>query len=495
MKRIINQNEGLNIQKIDEAAKIKDNCNVQINETKNVDVFKHALDAIIVFNPAGIIIEANPAFCSILGEETHRLLGKSLKELVPVEKQYKLNRQKMLLRQSGRAKGILPIISPKGLTYFETVTTFDKESSLNISIMRDVTHQRILDQHSSKGNNFMKELFLEALDGIILWDSAGDIMTANAAACHIFECTHHKLIGLNFKHLFTIDEVGYGDIIRELKQTGALKSQIYLQLNNGKKKHIEFTCKTHSFDNYIITIFRDVSEKYEMLEQLRRSDRLNVIGELAAGIAHEIRNPMTALKGFIQLLEESINSEHSMYYQVITSELSRIDSIINEFLILAKPQVIRYQEKDINQVIRETVDLLNAQAVLYNVQFHTDYNENIPLLYCEPNQLKKVFINIIKNAIEVMPNGGKIMIRTNRSPEHQIHISIQDEGFGIPKEKIKRLGEPFYTTKERGTGLGLMVSYKIVEEHHGSIDIESEEGKGTVFHIYLPLDLKERALD
>ncbi len=115
-----------------------------------------------------------------------------------------------------------------------------------------------------------------------------------------------------------------------------------------------------------------------MQEQLRKSDRLNVIGELAAGIAHEIRNPMTALKGFIQLLEGSIKAEHAMYYQVITSELARIDSIINEFLILAKPQAIRFQEMDVNQVIRETVDLLKSQAILYNVQFMTQYEPTLP---------------------------------------------------------------------------------------------------------------------
>jgi two-component system, sporulation sensor kinase E len=492
VKRRINQNDELNIHVLDEAAKIKDNSNEQIYETNKVDVFKHALDAIIVFNSDGIIVEANPAFCSILCEEEHRLLGKALQELVPVDKQYKLNRQKLLLQQNGKAKGILPIISPKGITYFETVTTFDKESLLNVSIMRDITHQRILDEHSSRENNFMKELFLEALDGIILWDSEGNIMTGNAAACYIFECPHHKLIGQNYRNLFNLVEMNFDSIIKEIKQTGALKNQIYLRLHNGKMKHIEFTCKTHSYDNYIITIFRDVSEKFEMQEQLRKSDRLNVIGELAAGIAHEIRNPMTALKGFIQLLEGSIKPEHDMYYQVITSELARIESIINEFLILAKPQAIRYQEKDINQIIRETVELLNAQAVLYNVQFHTQYDVNLPPLYCEPNQLKKVFINIIKNAIEVMPSGGQITINTDSSKKDYIHISIQDEGLGIPKEKIKKLGEPFYTTKERGTGLGLMVSYKIMEEHHGTIEIESEEEKGSIFHLYLPFNPKNR---
>ena len=181
-----------------------------------------------------------------------------------------------------------------------------------------------------------------------------------------------------------------------------------------------------------------------------------------------------------------------MYYQVITSELARIDSIINEFLILAKPHATKFQEKDLNKILKETVDLLSAQAVLHNVQFVTDMDSQLPLVFCEPNQLKKVFINIIKNAIEVMPMGGNITITTKMLEGEQVQISIQDEGSGISKEKIKKLGEPFFTTKDEGNGLGLMVSYRIINDHQGSITIESEEGRGTTFYIQLPLDLKEK---
>jgi two-component system, sporulation sensor kinase E len=176
-----------------------------------------------------------------------------------------------------------------------------------------------------------------------------------------------------------------------------------------------------------------------------------------------------------------------MYFDVISTELNRIDAIINEFLILAKPQAIKFVEHSITQIMSETVNLLSAQAVLYNVQFLLHYDDDLPTLICEPNQLKKVFINMIKNGIEVMPSGGFITISMNQTTDNRIHISIKDEGYGIPEEKLKKLGQPFYTTKERGTGLGLMVSYRIIEEHEGTIKVESEVGKGTVFHVYLPV--------
>lgn len=224
-----------------------------------------------------------------------------------------------------------------------------------------------------------------------------------------------------------------------------------------------------------------------MEERLRKSDTLHVVGELAAGIAHEIRNPMTALKGFIQLLKGSVEGDYALYFNVITSELKRIESIITEFLILAKPQAIMYEEKHVTQIMRDTIDLLNAQANLSNVQMQLDLIDDIPPIYCEPNQLKQVFINILKNAIEVMPDGGNIFVTIKALDQDHVLISLKDEGIGMTEDKLKRLGEPFYTTKERGTGLGLMVSYKIIEEHQGEIMVESEEGKGTVFHITLPV--------
>lgn len=360
----------------------------------------------------------------------------------------------------------------------------------HMTIFRNVSERHAMEKSLRESEQKFRMIFEGALEGILLWNDQFQIVDINQSGQRMLQMTKEDLIGVSLHSILNdcnITDEELKEQIRNIHSEGQSDGNLSITLKTGRKKFFEFSNKLNIFSNISMTTFKDITEKLEMEEQLRKSDTLNVIGELAAGIAHEIRNPMTALKGFIQLLEGSVKEDHTMYFNVITTELSRIDSIINEFLILAKPQAVKFVEKDISQIMKETVDLLSAQAVLHNVQFNTYYEQNLPKVFCESNQMKKVFINIIKNAIEVMPKGGYITVSIQKDSAHKVHISIRDEGTGIPAHKIKKLGEPFYTTKERGTGLGLMVTYKIIEEHNGTIEVESKLGEGTVFHIYLPI--------
>ncbi|MFC7373241.1 PAS domain S-box protein [Fictibacillus iocasae] len=233
-------------------------------------------------------------------------------------------------------------------------------------------------------------------------------------------------------------------------------------------------------------IAEDITELKEKEELLRKSDKLTVVGELAAGIAHEIRNPLTSIKGFIQLLRSDMDPFHS---DIILTELSRIESIINEFLILAKPhQNTLFHYKNVNEFIKQTILLLDSEANLNNVQFESHLNE-VPDILCEGNQIKQVLINVLKNAIESMMCGGKIKVETGETRKGFVYIKVIDEGIGISEERLARLGEPFYSNKEKGIGLGLMVSLKIIENHHGSITFSSKKGMGTEVTILLPTKL------
>ncbi|MEB3103659.1 PAS domain S-box protein [Ferviditalea candida] len=233
------------------------------------------------------------------------------------------------------------------------------------------------------------------------------------------------------------------------------------------------------------TVIRDLTDRKRTEEYMLRSEKLSVVGQLAAGVAHEIRNPLTSLKGFVQLMKTNKGNEQK-YIEIMLSELDRIHSIVNEFMILAKPHEIHFQESSIVELIRNVVFLLDSQAILNNVQIHYDFEPDIPLVQCDENQMKQVFVNLLKNAIEAMPNGGTVQICVRTASNGNISIRIIDEGKGIPEDMIRKLGEPFFSTKETGTGLGLMICFGIVQAHNGTLRFSSKENCGTTVEVQIP---------
>lgn len=219
---------------------------------------------------------------------------------------------------------------------------------------------------------------------------------------------------------------------------------------------------------------------------LLASEKLAIAGQLAAGIAHEIRNPLTSLKGFLQLMQSGRSSKEE-YYAIMASELNRIELILTELLVLAKPQQqAAMLPEDMIDLINQVIVLLNTQASLNNIQLITDFKVEALKVKCNENQIKQVFINLVKNAIDSMPKGGEIIIKVDKLEKHA-NIMFIDSGYGIPQDKLIKMGEPFYSTKEEGNGLGLMVSFKIIENHGGTIIIHSKVGEGTTFEVGLPL--------
>ena len=233
----------------------------------------------------------------------------------------------------------------------------------------------------------------------------------------------------------------------------------------------------------LVIIGRDISQQKVAEEMLLRKEKLSVVGELAAGIAHEIRNPLTSIKGFIQLLKEN---EHvsEQYLTVMSSEMDRINQIVGELLILAKPQVREFNTFDINDVLEYVIKVMRHEALLKSISIYVSASSSQMLVHGDKNQVIQVLINIIKNAIDSMDEGDIHVDCTLK--ENHINISIQDQGVGISPERLKRLGEPFFTLKEKGMGLGLTISQKIIEDHKGTLHIESEQDKGTKVEIILP---------
>ncbi|MDP4170846.1 MAG: ATP-binding protein [Bacillota bacterium] len=222
--------------------------------------------------------------------------------------------------------------------------------------------------------------------------------------------------------------------------------------------------------------------------KIREMEKLSVIGELAAGIAHEIRNPLTSLIGFTQIIKESINNVVlEEYLKIMMDELNRINTIVNEFMFIAKPnETMVIKETNINTLISAVIKFMEPQSNLKSIKI-TSTSDSIITAFCDPNQLKQVLINLLQNAIEATtdPNNNIDISLEYFNDDHYI-IKISDRGAGISEERQSRLFEPFYTTKEKGTGLGLMVCKRIIDIHGGTIDVDSKQGEGTVFRIQLP---------
>lgn len=257
-----------------------------------------------------------------------------------------------------------------------------------------------------------------------------------------------------------------------------LKEQLYLL---GKsilaEKSYDYNCEIAEFN----PILKCISEKTHEMIHL---DRLNIISEMAAGIAHEIRNPMTTVRDLLNFMNNK--EEFTMQKKNLTlmiKELDRANSIITEFLLLAKNTAMFFREHNLNTVIQEISPLLQADALSNNCQIELALS-NIPNVYIDPRSIRQLLLNMVTNALDAMPKGGIVTISTKNTAS-KILLSITDSGVGIPAKIKEKIGTPFFTTKEYGTGLSLAICYSIIQRHSGRITVESEPGNGTTFTIEL----------
>ena len=236
----------------------------------------------------------------------------------------------------------------------------------------------------------------------------------------------------------------------------------------------------------IIVVARDISERKKTEEFIRKTEKLAVAGQLAAGVAHEIRNPLTSIKGFLQLIQSELNQP--TYTDIMLAEVESMEKIITDFLMLASPQVSIMSSTDVNVLLAHVATFIQAQAILKNIQIVQETDSELPFLFCDCHQIKRAFIHILQNAVEATSNGGVIKIQTMKHGSDRIEFRFIDHGSGISEERMKSIGEPFYDLREKGTGLGLMISHKIIEEHGGTIHFESAVNQGTMVKVILPLN-------
>jgi signal transduction histidine kinase len=240
----------------------------------------------------------------------------------------------------------------------------------------------------------------------------------------------------------------------------------------------------------------DITREKERERQHRQMEKLSVVGELAAGIAHEIRNPLTSLKGFAKIIKENVEAPHLVQYlDIMLDEMDRINSIVNEFMFISKPhENVKFQPVNLNLLIKQCIRFMEPQANLKSIKI--DFlSEKEMIVVCDSNQIKQVLINLLQNAIEATEDSGHhIEVSLQETDDDSVRFLITDQGCGISENRHKRLFEPFYSTKEKGTGLGLITCKRIIDLHQGSIEIQSQQGEGTTIQIILPTNISFETL-
>jgi PAS domain S-box-containing protein len=320
----------------------------------------------------------------------------------------------------------------------------------------------------------------------------GKLTYVNRYFAETFGYVPEEMVGTSFMHYFSTDDREKLAVeISRLAMNHGFTPSIGVQgiRRDGTNVHLEVqVTRTVQQGDVIITgTLLDITERKLAEEMVIRSEKLSVVGQLAAGVAHEIRNPLTSLRGFTQLLKaRSAGDQNSEFYDIMLNELDRINYIVGEFMLLSRPQQMQQLDHhDMRELISSMLPIIETQAIIHNVTINMDWKTPLKPVVCDKNQIKQVFMNVLKNAIEAMPDGGTIRIRFSSHGGGYTSVQIVDEGPGMPAEVLSRLGEPFFTTKKTGTGLGLMVCYRIIEAHNGKMVIKSEKGKGTTVEIQL----------
>ena len=326
------------------------------------------------------------------------------------------------------------------------------------------------------------------VDGIIIFDHKGDI-------CH-YNCKFIEMWDIGDKILGAKDQ---GSLLTLLLQK--VKSpEIYIEKESAlytkpekerydvfklvDERYFESYSKPQWLDNRIIgrvVSFRDITESQNLKKEMAHLERLNLIGNMAAGIGHEVRNPMTTIRGFLQMLiKKKECSKYWKYYELMIAELDRANSIISDFLSVAKERPSCLKLENLNTVIRSLLPLIEADAIIGNNYIKVELGE-IPSIIIDDKEIRQLILNLVRNGLDSMPSGGYLTITTYLD-NNQIVLGIKDQGTGIVPEVLKRIGTPFFTTKEKGTGLGLAISYSIAARHQATVHVETGE-QGTAFYI------------
>ena len=336
--------------------------------------------------------------------------------------------------------------------------------------------------------------------GVVTLDSDGIVLTWNAAAERIVRLRANRVEGLHYEQVLDrlkIAETGKETLraaISSVSETGITYQSYKLVFQPEKRDEAYINLSISQLLNSagdqlgLVLIFEDVTREIKMENEFRRMGELAAVGQLAASIAHELRNPLSSIKGAAQFLQKEYEDHSAIveFLGIIIDEVNGLNKLTTEFLDFARPMQLELKRMSVNAVVDKTLQLMSVHITDNNVVVRENLDESVPEIQADESQLEQVLRNILINALQAMPAGGVLTVETGRAPVGGAYMSVSDTGTGIPRENLDRIFLPFVTTKTKGTGLGLSVVQKIVENHGGRIEVSSELGSGSIFTVFLP---------
>ena len=382
-------------------------------------------------------------------------------------------------------------------------------ANFSVMIRKIVAHQKRQEQQLyeiQRLQDYTEKLMTTMADGLLSVDMSGKIATVNPAARNLLEIAPAA----------SVQGESIGTILGESTELFACISKILekpepigqkeLEIKKGAEHQTFLIGSSILYDteknpHEVIINLHDITELKRLEARIRQSERLAALGTLAAGMAHEIRNPLSAIKTFVQLLPRKIDKPGFLekFNRTVPRETDRINLLVEELLELSRMPKYNFAATDIKVLLQQAIDLVQADLQQRQIECSLIIEDPLPRVLADANQLVKAFHNLVRNAVQAMATGGRLIIESFLDENHQgseqdninarrrLSIIFQDSGQGIPPEVLKQIFNPFFTTKDSGTGLGLPITHKVITEHGGQIEAESKEGQGTRFIISLPL--------
>ncbi|EFB2826328.1 two-component system sensor histidine kinase AtoS [Escherichia sp. 93.0816] len=498
--------------------------------------YNKTLDAIITYAPSslyqnnvGVTIAADHPGREVMRTNTplvysgRQVRGDILNSMIPIERNGEVlgyiwanELTEDIRRQAWKMDVRIIIVLTAGLLIsLLLIVLFSRRLSANIDIITDglsTLAQNIptrlpqlpgeMGQISQSVNNLaqalretrtLNDLIIEnAADGVIAIDRQGDVTTMNPAAEVITGYQRHELVGQPYSMLF--DNTQFYSPVLDTLEHGT--EHVALEISfPGRDRTIEISVTTSRIHNThgemigALVIFSDLTARKETQRRMAQAERLATLGELMAGVAHEVRNPLTAIRGYVQILrQQTTDPIHQEYLSVVLKEIDSINKVIQQLLDFSRPRHSQWQQVSLNALVEETLVLVQTAGVQARVDFISELDNELSPINADRELLKQVLLNILINAVQAISARGKIRIRTWQYSDSQQAISIEDNGCGIDLSLQKKIFDPFFTTKASGTGLGLALSQRIINAHQGDIRVTSLPGYGATFTLILPIN-------